>query len=89
MHLWISLPTFSKYEREVSILPFLLQSCLYRVILYVWVSYHTKPKNKPILHPGNARNLLAHGGCSSLAGICLLSLGLGDTLGEDSGILVL
>jgi hypothetical protein len=41
--------------------------------------------------PGNARSgyLLAHGGSTTLAGIGLLGLGLGDTLGEDGGVLVL
>ena len=37
----------------------------------------------------NARTLLAHGACSSLAGIGLLGLGLGNALGEDLGVLVL
>jgi hypothetical protein len=35
------------------------------------------------------RNLLAHGGCSSLAKISLLGLGFMDTLGESGSILVL
>jgi hypothetical protein len=33
--------------------------------------------------------LLAHGGGSSLAGICFLGLGFVDTLGKDGGVLVL
>jgi hypothetical protein len=33
-------------------------------------------------------SLLAHGGCSALAGIGLLGLGLGHTLGEDLSVLV-
>lgn len=37
----------------------------------------------------NARTLLAHGAGTTLAGIGLGGLGLGDTLGQDLGILVL
>jgi hypothetical protein len=37
----------------------------------------------------NARNLLAHGACATLAGIGLVGLGLGNTLGQDLSILVL
>ena len=37
----------------------------------------------------NAENLLAHGAGTSLAGVGLLGLGLGDTLGENLGVLVL
>jgi hypothetical protein len=36
----------------------------------------------------NARNLLAHGACATLAGIGLVGLGLGNTLGQDLSILV-
>lgn len=37
----------------------------------------------------NAEPLFVHGACSSLAGIGLVGLGLGDTLGEDLGVLIL
>jgi len=33
--------------------------------------------------------LLAHGGSTTLTELSLLGLGLGDTLGEDSSVLVL
>lgn len=36
----------------------------------------------------NAEPLFVHGACSSLAGIGLVGLGLGDTLGKDLGVLV-
>ena len=35
------------------------------------------------------RNLVAHGGSAALAGLVVRSLGLGDALGEDLGVLVL
>lgn len=45
---------------------------------------------QPETHPlPNTQHLLAHGAGSPLAGIGLAGLGLGDALGEDSGILVL
>ena len=37
----------------------------------------------------NARSLLAHRACSSLADIGLLGLGLVHTLGKDLGVLIL
>ena len=41
------------------------------------------------LYKENAEPLFVHGACSSLAGIGLVGLGLGDTLGQDLGVLVL
>jgi len=48
------------------------------------LSFHSKSTQVPT----NTSNLLAHGAGSPLAEISLLCLGFGNTLGEDSGVLV-
>ncbi|OTA94065.1 hypothetical protein M434DRAFT_281191 [Hypoxylon sp. CO27-5] len=39
--------------------------------------------------PNACKNLLAHRACSSLASVGLVSAGLGNTLGQNLGVLVL
>lgn len=57
-------------------------ACLYNVMPENYPSYQSFVKTK-------GRNLLAHGGCSSLAEISLLGLCFVDTLGEESRVLIL
>lgn len=49
----------------------------------------TRPRYDSPFFSLNARTLLAHRAGTSLAGIGLVDLGLGNTLGQDLGILVL
>lgn len=50
------------------------------------VLHHPKSKAR---RTSGIESLLADGRSSALASICLLGLGLVDTLGEDGGVLVL
>lgn len=49
------------------------------------------PENKCLIMPTSTKwiSLLVHGRCATLAEISTGRFGLGDTLGEDSSILVL
>jgi hypothetical protein len=58
----------------------------------LFIIRYLKTTQMPLAKPENddhKTNLLVHGRCSSLAKISLLGLGIGDTLGEGSGVFVL